>query len=108
MGLSRKDCLAIRSALEGKGTNLTYSEVARWLRRAGFEGPSKAGSHRVFVYRPSGKRVGLVEKGHGDLLPVYVKSAARAILEIGGCPSEPRERGKPDEEALDPGRADQG
>lgn len=85
MSLSRKDCRTIRAVLQARATGFRYADVARWLRRAGFEAPvRKDGSHRVWVHS-SGRRVVLVERGHGELLPAYVKEAARVILEIGAC-----------------------
>jgi hypothetical protein len=87
MHLSKGDCGDITGALSGKATGWTYQQVTRWLARADFQGPrSGSGSHRVWYHRPSGKRVPMVDKGRGELLPVYVKRAARAIVEIGGCP----------------------
>ena len=84
MALSRKDCQEVRTALMGKATNFRYSDVARWLRKAGFDPPTTTeGTHRVWAH-PSGRRVGLVEKGRGEMLPVYVKRAAQAILDLGG------------------------
>ena len=86
MALSRKDCDEIRSVLSGKATNYTYSGVARWLKRASFEPPKKPqGSHRVWVHQRK-RRVQLVDHGRGELLPAYVKNAARIILEVGECP----------------------
>lgn len=85
MPLSGADCREVRGALEGKATNYTYADIAKWLRRANFEPPrNPKGSHRVWVH-PSGRRVQLVERGHGELLPAYVKNAARVILETGAC-----------------------
>jgi hypothetical protein len=87
MDLSRGDCKEIRGALSGKATGRTYPQVARWLAHADFEPPrGGSGSHRVWYHRPSGKRVPMVDKGRGELLPVYVKRAARAIVDLGGCP----------------------
>ncbi len=86
MPLSEKDCAEIRSVLLGKATEYRYSEVARWARRAGFEPPrNPEGSHRVWT-NATGRRIPLVEKGHGGLLPPYVKNAARVLLEVGACP----------------------
>ena len=85
MNLSKSDCEEIREALGGKATGYTYADVAIWLRHADFEPPKKrSGSHRTWRH-PSGRRVPLVDKGHSELLPVYVKTAARRILEVGGC-----------------------
>lgn len=87
MALSHKDCDELRNVLAGKATNYTYSDVARWLRRADFDPPTKPqGSHRVWVHPQSGRRVQLVEHGRGDLLPAYVKNAAKIILEVAECP----------------------
>lgn len=59
-----------------------YEEVARILERHGFERPSKSGgSHRVFKH-PSGLRVSLVDRGKGDMKPVYVEEAVEAVDRI--------------------------
>jgi predicted RNA binding protein YcfA (HicA-like mRNA interferase family) len=72
----------LEALLLGKATNVRYSDVTRWLDRAGFQPPlSSAGSHRVW-YHPSGARVQLVEKGKGELLPAYVKRAIKTILTV--------------------------
>lgn len=86
MNLSERDCTDIRHALSTKATGFRYSEVAKWLLRAGFEPPrGGSGSHRVWYHRPSGRRLPMVDKGGGEILPVYVKRAARAIIDVGGC-----------------------
>lgn len=85
MKLSVSDCAEIRGALTGKATGYSYADVAIWLRHADFDPPRKtSGSHRTWRH-PGGRRVPLVDRGHGELLPVYVKAAARTILEVGGC-----------------------
>lgn len=88
MALSWRELEEIASALRGKATNFKYSDVARWLQRAGFQlhGLPK-GSHRVWIH-PTGERVQLIEKGRGEMLPVYVKNAARAILKLRGRSDE--------------------
>ena len=53
-------------------------EVAGILGAYGFATKASSGSHRLFKH-PSGVRVGLVEKGSGTLLPVYVEEAVAAI-----------------------------
>jgi predicted RNA binding protein YcfA (HicA-like mRNA interferase family) len=90
MPLSGKDCQELRSALAGRATNFRYSDVARWLRRAGFEEPRSEGSHRTWVHSSTGIRVVLVERGRGELLPVYVKRAVAAMLTIGECRDDPQ------------------
>lgn len=55
-----------------------YQEVAGILKAFGFITSSAGGSHRVFKH-PSGARIGLVEAGHGTLLPAYTKAAIAAI-----------------------------
>ncbi len=87
MDLSKGDCREIRHALSTKATGFRYSDVAKWLRRADFEPPPQgSGSHRVWYHSASGRRVQMVDKGRGDILPVYVKRAAQAIIDLGGCP----------------------
>ena len=82
--LSASDCAEIREALAGKATNYRYSQVARWLRRADWMEHGSGSSHRTWR-SPAGTRQPMVDGGGGTLLPVYVKRAARAILEDGGC-----------------------
>lgn len=86
MPLSDADCRELRQALAGKATGYQYEDVARWLRRADFRPPrTPKGSHRVWTHA-TGRRVQLVQKGHGELLPAYVKNAARVLLEVAQCP----------------------
>jgi predicted RNA binding protein YcfA (HicA-like mRNA interferase family) len=85
VALSGKDCDEIRQALQSKATNYRYSDLARWLERAGFHVASRRGDHEVWKHGPSGRRVGIVMKP-GNLLPAYVKEVARRILEVGACP----------------------
>ena len=87
--LSDADCAEIRGVLSGKATGYTYDNVVRWLKRApGWTAPKKPkGTHRTWVHS-SGKRLPLVDKGKGEMLPVYVKAAAEAILESGECKKE--------------------
>jgi len=86
MDLSKGDCREILNALSSKATGFRYNQVAKWLARADFEPPAKgSGSHRVWYHSPSGRRVPMVDKGRGEILPVYVKRAARAIIDLGGC-----------------------
>ncbi len=85
MTLSSRDCAEIRAALASKGTGIAYGTVARWLTNADFVPPKKpSGSHRTWRH-PSGIRAQTVDKGRGEMLPVYVKRAARAIIAVGGC-----------------------
>ena len=84
MSLSQSDCREIREALKSKATNYRYTEVARWLERAGFREAGGKGDHVVWKH-PTGRRVGLVRRP-GNILPAYVKEAARRILETGACP----------------------
>lgn len=85
MRLSPKDCEEIRAILQGKATGYRYGQVAKWLGDADFVPPKRPdGTHRTWRH-PSGRRVPLVDKGHGELLPVYTKKAARAILDVGAC-----------------------
>jgi predicted RNA binding protein YcfA (HicA-like mRNA interferase family) len=84
--LSDRDCEEIRGVLTGKATGYTYDQVANWLLKAGWKQSKNKGgsSHRVWKH-PSGRRVLLVDKGRGAMLPVYTKRAAKAIIETGGC-----------------------
>ena len=84
MPLSEGDCKDLREALAGKATGYRYSNVARWLRAAGFVEHGAGGSHRTWRHA-SGVRIPMVDKGKGHLLPVYVKRAARGIFGTGEC-----------------------
>lgn len=86
MDLRDGDCRQIVAAASGKATGYRYGQVAGWLARADFAPPrNTTGTHRVWRH-PSGRRVQLVDKGAGEMLPVYVKRAAKAIIDLGGCP----------------------
>lgn len=86
MPLSKSDCEELQQLLRGKALGKAYEDIVRFLRRAGFTMPgSGKGSHRTWVHPGFGRRVGLVDKGRGDLLPCYVKIAATTILELGLC-----------------------
>jgi hypothetical protein len=85
MALSRADCNELRAVVQGKATNYRYLDVARWLTRAEWSVAGQAGSHRTWRHA-SGRRIVLVDAGRGEVLPVYVKRACRAMLEEGGCP----------------------
>ena len=43
------------------------------------------GTHRVWIH-PSGRRIQVKTRGDRELLPVYVKDAARALFEEEKCP----------------------
>lgn len=83
--LRAKDCAFLRSILSGKGTNVRYSDLVRVLTRAGWELGGSAGSHRTWRNEEGG-RIVLVDAGSGEVLPVYAKRAASAILEGNPCP----------------------
>jgi len=81
MTLSAKDCLELAQALGGKALGYRYGDIVRWLRRADCrEGPGDGGSHRTWTH-PSGKKIPLVDRGAREVLPVYVKRAARVLQE---------------------------
>lgn len=85
MRLTAADCMELRAILGGKATGYRYADVAILLDKADFEPPKKpSGTHRTWRH-PSGHRVPIVDNGHGELLPVYIKRAARMILSVGGC-----------------------
>lgn len=82
--LGPKDCALLREVLSGKGTNVTYAELARLLQKAGWKLTGSRGSHRTWR-NPGGGRIVLVDAGGGEILPVYAKRAAAAILKGGEC-----------------------
>lgn len=68
----------------GKATNVRYSELAAVLQCLGWQ-ESKAGSggsHRAWWHGNSPIVVSVVDHGSGNLLPVYVKKAAKAALTL--------------------------
>jgi predicted RNA binding protein YcfA (HicA-like mRNA interferase family) len=82
--LGDADCEFLRAVVGGKGTNVTYGDLARILRRAGWELRGSRGSHRTWL-GPGGRRIVLVDAGGGEILPVYAKRTAAAVLEEGAC-----------------------
>ena len=82
--LAKADCEFLRTVVRGKGTNVTYADLARLLQRAGWTLAGTSGSHRTWR-NPSGRRIVLVDAGSGEVLPVYAKRAARVLLEEGAC-----------------------
>ena len=82
--LGPKDCRFLREILGGKGTNVSYSDLARVLKRARWELAGSRGSHRTWLSE-AGARIVLVDAGSGEVLPVYAKRAAAAVLEEGAC-----------------------
>jgi predicted RNA binding protein YcfA (HicA-like mRNA interferase family) len=82
--LRDRDCKVLRGIVAGKGTNVAYPDLARLLQRAGWELAGSRGSHRTWRTE-TGRRIVLVDTGAGDVLPVYAKRAAAAILEGDSC-----------------------
>jgi predicted RNA binding protein YcfA (HicA-like mRNA interferase family) len=77
--------------------NYTYDEAAGVLQRLGFElAPYRDGSHRRWRYRSRDGIVviiGLVEKGHGTLKPVYIRDMLKQLRDNQLIPNE-LEQGK--------------
>jgi predicted RNA binding protein YcfA (HicA-like mRNA interferase family) len=72
------------AAMQENQVGWRYKQVARMLKRHGYEPPKNpSGSHRVFRH-PSGRRVGLKDPGKGTLLPVYVTNALDGIDAVAG------------------------
>lgn len=74
----------LREWFAGKATNVRYSELAAVLRALDWT-EAKAGSggsHRSWWHRNSPIVVSVVDHGSGNLLPVYVKRAAKAALSL--------------------------
>jgi len=72
--------------------NYTYDDAVSVLSRLGFTlAPHGGTSHRKWRYRRADGLVvvvGLVEKGHGTLKPVYVRDMVCQLRENGLVPSE--------------------
>jgi predicted RNA binding protein YcfA (HicA-like mRNA interferase family) len=82
--LGKADCAFLRSVIGGRGTNVTYADLARLLQRAGWTLAGTSGSHRTWR-KPKAGPIVLVDAGAGEILPVYAKRAARTLLEDGAC-----------------------
>ena len=71
----------------------TYDEAARVLLALGFQmATANGGSHRRWVLLREGLPpviIGLVAKGHGELLPVYIKEMLATLEAHGLLPEEP-------------------
>ena len=61
-----------------------YAELARLLRRAGFEVASSRGSHRKWSH-PGGVRLVLVDRP-GSVRPEYVRTVLHALAQARGEP----------------------
>lgn len=79
-----KDCAFLRGVLGGKGTNVSYGDLARVLLKGGWKLTGSRGSHRTWRNHGGG-RIVLVDGGSGEVLPVYAKRAAARLLEEGVC-----------------------
>ena len=76
--LSASDCADLRTIADGKGTGFRYADLARYLKRAGWEVNKGAGSHRT--WRQKGRRR-IVLPERNPVLPVYVRLVATRLLE---------------------------
>jgi predicted RNA binding protein YcfA (HicA-like mRNA interferase family) len=81
MPLSARDLADLQTILRGKALDQRYSDVVRFLQRAGWvlRSTTASGSHRVWI-GPGGGRIMVKDDGKRYLLPAYVKDAIRAIL----------------------------
>lgn len=77
MTLRPKDCEELAALAAGPGTNVGYKDLARYLRRAGWECRGSKGSHRVWR-RKGLARIVLVDRN--PILPVYVWEVAQRLL----------------------------
>lgn len=60
----------------------TYDEAARVLAALGFRQASYGGSHRRWVLLRDGEPsviIGLVDAGHGEIKPVYIKTMLQIL-----------------------------
>lgn len=69
--------------LSGKATGVRYSELASTLRALGWQESGGGGSHRIWWHEDCQAVIQSVDKGTGQLLPVYVKRAAKVALAQG-------------------------
>ncbi len=82
--LGDKDCGFLRGVLGGKGTNVSYGDLARVLQKCGWNLAGSRGSHRTWR-KPGSPRIVLVDAGSGPVLPVYAKHTAQVLLQEGVC-----------------------
>ncbi|MCA2992055.1 type II toxin-antitoxin system HicA family toxin [Gemmatimonas sp.] len=64
----------------------TYADAAKVLEALGFHQSSYGGSHRRWVMLRADNPpviIGLVDKGHGDMKPVYVKDMLASLVAHG-------------------------
>jgi hypothetical protein len=80
--------------------NYTFEDAARVLERSGFvQAPSGGTSHRRFrlAVQDGGEKrtviVGLVDRGHGTLKPVYIRELVRVLREEGLIPDDEPSKG---------------
>lgn len=82
--LGDKDCTFLRAVVSGKGTNVSYGDLARVLLRCGWNLAGSRGSHRTWRNQ-AGARIVLIDGGSGEVLPVYAKRTAARLLQEGVC-----------------------
>jgi len=72
----------LAEALRGRRTGVSYHDLARILKQAEAEHVSSAGSHRTWKHEAIRDHLTLVEKGSGDVLPVYISKTRKYLLSI--------------------------
>lgn len=93
--MAKWEKLLLRMVADQDPRGYTYSEAASVLAGIGFAAPSKPkGSHRLWRLKRQGCSlvvVGLVEKGHGPLKPVYIKDMVATLQKNGLLPQLPED-----------------
>lgn len=69
-------------ALRGRRTGVKYRDLASALKRCEAEHVSSSGSHRTWKHSAVDLHLTIVDKGSGDVLPVYVSKTRKYLLSI--------------------------
>ncbi len=89
--MSRWRRVLLKMAQSQRGVGFTYNDAAAVLRGLDFEQKCEGSSHRRWVRLREGEPaviIGLVEKGHGELKPVYIKTLVERLRDAGLIPED--------------------
>ncbi len=89
--MSRWEKLLERMRASPRCVGFSYDDAAAVLLAFGFEQKCEGGSHRRWLLLREGHPaviIGLVEQGHGDLKPVYIRKMLQSLRDAGLIPEE--------------------
>lgn len=84
--MSRWEKILDRMAASRRCAGFTYKEAAAVLEGLGFVQAQDGSSHRRWVLLREGHPaviIGLVDKGHGEIKPVYIKTLVEQLRAAG-------------------------